>query len=118
MATSTSWQALGLGIALFALPRAVAALASAPSNLEGQGTKIISCDLDGNHLQDIVLVSIIYIGSVHSKEASKLKAPYVATKHSLEGLAKVVAKEGAGRNVRCNVIGPGFVRTPLVESKS
>ncbi len=61
--------------------------------------------------------SIIYMGSVHSKEASKLKAPYVAAKHALEGLAKVVAKEGAEHNVRCNVICPGFVRTPLVDKQ-
>ena len=61
--------------------------------------------------------SILYMGSVHSKEASKLKAPYVAAKHGLEGLARVVAKEGAEHNVRCNVICPGFVRTPLVEKQ-
>lgn len=61
--------------------------------------------------------SIIYMGSVHSKEASKLKAPYVAAKHALEGLAKVVAKEGAEHNVRANVICPGFVRTPLVDKQ-
>ena len=61
--------------------------------------------------------SIIYMGSVHSKEASKLKAPYVAAKHGLEGLAKIVAKEGAEHNVRCNVICPGFVRTPLVDKQ-
>jgi len=61
--------------------------------------------------------SIIYMGSVHSKEASKLKAPYVAAKHALIGLAKVVAKEGAAHNVRANVICPGFVRTPLVEKQ-
>jgi len=61
--------------------------------------------------------SIIYMGSVHSKEGSKLKAPYVAAKHALEGLAKVVAKEGAEHNVRCNVICPGFVRTPLVDKQ-
>lgn len=61
--------------------------------------------------------SIIYIGSVHSKEASKLKAPYVAAKHGLIGLAKVVAKEGADKDVRANVICPGFVRTPLVEKQ-
>ncbi len=61
--------------------------------------------------------SIIYMGSVHSKEGSKLKAPYVAAKHGLEGLAKVVAKEGAEHNVRCNVICPGFVRTPLVDKQ-
>jgi 3-hydroxybutyrate dehydrogenase len=59
--------------------------------------------------------SIIYMGSVHSKEASVLKAPYVTAKHGLIGLAKVVAKEGAAHGVRANVICPGFVRTPLVE---
>jgi 3-hydroxybutyrate dehydrogenase len=59
--------------------------------------------------------SIIYMGSVHSKEASVLKAPYVTAKHGLIGLAKVVAKEGASHGVRANVICPGFVRTPLVE---
>jgi 3-hydroxybutyrate dehydrogenase len=61
--------------------------------------------------------SVIYMGSVHSKEASKLKAPYVAAKHGLIGLAKVVAKEGAEHGVRANVICPGFVRTPLVEKQ-
>jgi len=61
--------------------------------------------------------SIIYMGSVHSKEASPLKAPYVTAKHGLVGLAKVVAKEGAQHGVRANVICPGFVRTPLVEKQ-
>ncbi len=61
--------------------------------------------------------SIIYMGSVHSKEASVLKAPYVTAKHGLIGLAKVVAKEGAQHKVRANVICPGFVRTPLVEKQ-
>jgi 3-hydroxybutyrate dehydrogenase len=61
--------------------------------------------------------SIIFMGSVHSKEASVLKAPYVAAKHGLMGLAKVVAKEGAKYGVRANVICPGFVRTPLVDKQ-
>lgn len=61
--------------------------------------------------------SIIYMGSVHSKEASQLKAPYVTAKHGLIGLAKVVAKEGASHGVRANVICPGFVRTPLVDKQ-
>ena len=61
--------------------------------------------------------SIIYMGSVHSKEASVLKAPYVAAKHGLIGLAKVIAKEGAKHKVRANVICPGFVRTPLVDKQ-
>jgi 3-hydroxybutyrate dehydrogenase len=61
--------------------------------------------------------SIIYMGSVHSKEASVLKAPYVTAKHGLIGFAKVVAKEGAAHGVRANVICPGFVRTPLVDKQ-
>jgi 3-hydroxybutyrate dehydrogenase len=61
--------------------------------------------------------SIIYMGSVHSHEASPLKAPYVAAKHGLLGLAKVVAKEGAKDKIRSNVICPGFVRTPLVDKQ-
>jgi 3-hydroxybutyrate dehydrogenase len=61
--------------------------------------------------------SIVYMGSVHSKEASKLKAPYVTAKHGLIGLCKVVAKEGAEFNVRANVVCPGFVRTPLVDKQ-
>jgi 3-hydroxybutyrate dehydrogenase len=61
--------------------------------------------------------SVIYMGSVHSKEASLLKAPYVTAKHGLIGLCKVVAKEGAEHGVRANVICPGFVRTPLVDKQ-
>jgi 3-hydroxybutyrate dehydrogenase len=61
--------------------------------------------------------SVIYMGSVHSKEASVLKGPYVTAKHGLIGLAKTIAKEGANHGVRANVICPGFVRTPLVEKQ-
>ncbi|CAG9166836.1 3-hydroxybutyrate dehydrogenase [Cupriavidus respiraculi] len=59
--------------------------------------------------------TVIYMGSVHSHEASPLKCAYVAAKHALLGLARVVAKEGGPRNVRSHVICPGFVRTPLVD---
>jgi 3-hydroxybutyrate dehydrogenase len=59
--------------------------------------------------------TILYIGSVHSVEASPLKAPYVTAKHGLTGLARSVAKEGAMQGIRANVIDPGFVRTPLVD---
>src|SRR5215218_6681183 len=61
--------------------------------------------------------SILYMGSVHSKEASPLKAPYVTAKHGLLGLCRAVAKEGAKHGVRANVICPGFVRTPLVDKQ-
>lgn len=60
---------------------------------------------------------VIYMGSVHSHEASPLKAPYVSAKHALMGLSKVLAKEGAAHNVRSHVICPGFVRTPLVDKQ-
>ncbi len=89
--------------------------------------KILAIHLDGAFLTTRACLkhmyasgkggSIIYMGSVHSKEASKLKAPYVTAKHGLIGLAKVVAKEGAAHNVRANVICPGFVRTPLVDKQ-
>jgi 3-hydroxybutyrate dehydrogenase len=60
---------------------------------------------------------ILYTGSVHSKVASVLKAPYVTAKHGLLGLCRTVAKEGAPYGVRAHVICPGFVRTPLVEKQ-
>jgi 3-hydroxybutyrate dehydrogenase len=60
---------------------------------------------------------LLYMGSVHSHEASPLKAAYVAAKHGLLGLSRVMAKEGAAHNVRANVICPGFVKTPLVEKQ-
>ncbi len=58
---------------------------------------------------------LLYMGSVHSLEASPLKAPYVAAKHGILGLARTVAKEGAAHGIFTNVIAPGFVKTPLVE---
>jgi 3-hydroxybutyrate dehydrogenase len=61
--------------------------------------------------------AIILMGSVHSKEASVLKAPYVTAKHGLAGLTKVIAKEGAAHGIRANLICPGFVRTPLVDKQ-
>jgi 3-hydroxybutyrate dehydrogenase len=60
---------------------------------------------------------IIYTGSVHSKLASLLKAPYVTAKHGILGLCRAVAKEGAPYGVRAHVICPGFVRTQLVEKQ-
>ena len=60
---------------------------------------------------------ILYMGSVHAKAASVLKAPYVTAKHGILGLCRTVAKEGAPYGVRAHVICPGFVRTPLVEKQ-
>ncbi len=87
--------------------------------------RLISVHLDGAFLTTRAALrhmytrdgggSILYLGSVHSKLASPLKAPYTSAKHGILGLARAVAKEGAARGVRSNVICPGFVRTPLVE---
>jgi 3-hydroxybutyrate dehydrogenase len=88
--------------------------------------KLLSIHLDGafltsraclKHMYAANYGRIVYMGSVHSKEGSKLKAPYVTAKHGLIGLAKVLAKEGAEHNVTANVVCPGFVRTPLVDKQ-
>jgi 3-hydroxybutyrate dehydrogenase len=93
----------------------------------GDWRKMLAIHLDGAFLTTRACLkhmyksgrggSVIYMGSVHSKEASPLKAPYVTAKHGLIGLAKTVAKEGAKYGVRANVICPGFVRTPLVDKQ-
>ena len=88
--------------------------------------KMLAIHLDGAFLTSKAVLphmyakasgSIIFMGSVHSKEASPLKSAYVTAKHGLIGLNKVIAKEGAARGVRSNVICPGFVKTPLVEKQ-
>ncbi len=60
---------------------------------------------------------IINIASVHGLVASKYKAPYVAAKHGLVGLTKVVALETAGLGITANAICPGFVATPLLQAQ-
>ncbi len=88
--------------------------------------KLLAIHLDGAFLTTKACVkhmykqnsgALIYMGSVHSHEASPLKSAYVAAKHGVLGLARVMAKEGAKHNVRANVICPGFVRTPLVDKQ-
>lgn len=91
-----------------------------------QWKKLLSIHLDGAfltskavmpHMQKAGSGSIIFMGSVHSKEASPLKSAYVTAKHGLLGLARVISKEGAKHGIRANVICPGFVKTPLVEKQ-
>jgi 3-hydroxybutyrate dehydrogenase len=88
--------------------------------------KLLAIHLDGAFLTTKACVkhmykqnsgALIYMGSVHSHEASPLKSAYVAAKHGILGLARTMAKEGAKHNVRANVICPGFVKTPLVEKQ-
>jgi len=88
--------------------------------------KVMSVHLDGAFLVTKASLrqmylqgggTMLYMGSVHSIEASPLKAPYVAAKHGVLGLCRAVAKEGAENGVRSNTICPGFVRTPLVDKQ-
>lgn len=89
--------------------------------------KMLAIHLDGAFLttkaalqhmyQNDKVGTVIYMGSVHSHDASLYKAPYVTAKHGLLGLCRVLAKEGAEHNVRSHVICPGFVKTPLVEKQ-
>jgi len=88
--------------------------------------KLLAIHLDGSFLLTKACVkhmypqksgSLIYMGSVHSHEASALKSAYVAAKHGILGLSRVMAKEGAKHGVRANTICPGFVKTPLVEKQ-
>lgn len=60
---------------------------------------------------------IINISSVHGLRASEYKSAYVSAKHGIIGLTKVLGLEGAGDNITCNAICPGYVKTPLVENQ-
>jgi len=60
---------------------------------------------------------VVNISSAHGLVASPYKSAYVAAKHGLEGLSKVVALEAGSRGVTSNCINPGYVRTPLVEKQ-
>jgi len=60
---------------------------------------------------------IINIASAHGLVASEFKSAYVAAKHGIVGLTKVLALEGAPFNITCNAICPGYVKTPLVEKQ-
>ncbi|MEO6964305.1 MAG: 3-hydroxybutyrate dehydrogenase [Acidobacteriaceae bacterium] len=60
---------------------------------------------------------IINIASIHGLVASIHKAAYVAAKHGLVGLTKVVALETAAENITCNAICPGFVQTALIQAQ-
>ncbi|MFC0430529.1 3-hydroxybutyrate dehydrogenase [Kutzneria buriramensis] len=57
---------------------------------------------------------LVHVSSVHGVRASPFKAAYVAAKHGLEGLSKVIALEAAEHGVTSNCVAPGYVRTRLV----
>jgi 3-hydroxybutyrate dehydrogenase len=67
------------------------------------------------HMYERGFGRIINITSVHGLRASPYKSAYVAVKHGLEGLSKVIALEGGARGVTSNCISPGYARTPIVD---
>jgi 3-hydroxybutyrate dehydrogenase len=69
------------------------------------------------HMYEQGFGRVVNISSVHGLRASPFKSAYVAAKHGLEGLSKVVALEGAAHGVTSNCVSPGYVRTPLVEKQ-
>jgi len=60
---------------------------------------------------------VINIASAHGLVASPFKSAYVAAKHGIVGLTKVIALETAEQGITCNAICPGYVYTPLVEAQ-
>jgi 3-hydroxybutyrate dehydrogenase len=69
------------------------------------------------HMYEQGFGRIVNISSVHGLRASPYKSAYVAAKHGLEGLSKVIALEGGAKGVTSNTICPAYVRTPLVEKQ-
>jgi len=69
------------------------------------------------HMAEHRFGRIVNMSSVHGRRASRFKVGYVAAKHALEGLSKVVALEGAEFDITSNCVSPGFVRTPLVSDQ-
>jgi 3-hydroxybutyrate dehydrogenase len=69
------------------------------------------------HMYEQGFGRIVNISSVHGLRASPFKSAYVAAKHGLEGLSKVIALEGGPHGVTSNTICPAYVRTPLVEKQ-
>ena len=69
------------------------------------------------HMYAVGWGRVVNVSSVHGLRASAFKSAYVAAKHGLEGLSKVVALEAGDKGVTSNCINPAYVRTPLVEKQ-
>lgn len=59
--------------------------------------------------------SIVNIASVHGTVAAPNSPAYTATKHAVVGLSKNIAAEYGQKNIRCNAVGPGYIKTPLLD---
>jgi NAD(P)-dependent dehydrogenase (short-subunit alcohol dehydrogenase family) len=60
--------------------------------------------------------SIVNIASIHGMVAAPMSTAYTATKHGVVGLTKNIAAEYAQQNIRCNAVGPGYIKTPLLDN--
>lgn len=69
------------------------------------------------HMKEAGWGRIVNLASAHALVASPFKSAYVAAKHGLAGLTKTVALELAEKNITCNAICPGYVKTPLVDKQ-
>jgi 3-hydroxybutyrate dehydrogenase len=86
----------------------VAVLLTSPFLLAKYAWEALAASGDGRFLA---------VASVHGLVASPFKAGYVAAKHGLLGLVKVLALEGAPVGISASALCPSYVRTPLVESQ-
>lgn len=59
--------------------------------------------------------SIVNIASIHGTVAAPNSPAYTATKHAVVGLTKNIAAEYGQKNIRCNAVGPGYIKTPLLD---
>lgn len=60
--------------------------------------------------------NIVKIASIHGTVAAPMSSAYTATKHAVVGLTKNIAAEYGQKNIRCNVVGPGYIHTPLLDN--
>ncbi|WP_026754796.1 SDR family NAD(P)-dependent oxidoreductase [Sediminibacter sp. Hel_I_10] len=59
---------------------------------------------------------IVNMASIHGTVAAPMSSPYTATKHAVVGLTKNIGAEYGQKNIRCNAVGPAYIKTPLLEN--
>lgn len=60
--------------------------------------------------------SIVNMASIHGSVAAPMSAAYTAAKHGVVGLTKNIGAEYGPKNIRCNAVGPGYIKTPLLSN--
>ncbi|MBF0597299.1 SDR family NAD(P)-dependent oxidoreductase [Faecalibacter rhinopitheci] len=62
--------------------------------------------------------AIINMASIHGSVAAPYSSAYTSSKHGIVGLTKNIGAEYGPKNIRCNAVGPGYIKTPLLDSLS